>query len=198
MNPFIATESSFVTGSNINRDCMPDQLPKQTIAISSAEDTDTYLFDQYKINAMKMLAGDPNYFVLDLNCELSMHPYKKGEPFTPLVSQQQVDDAMAVNEVKALREYYNLFDSNSGEDSVVRRSSIERNYQTYSPVFSSEGKDKKYVLCYDPAEKLDNSFVLVGEIWHDEERGWLARVVNGVNFLERLRDGTKRIIPKPE
>lgn len=105
---------------------------------------------------------------------------------------------MAKNEVKALREWYNLFDHNNGEDSVVRRSAIERNYVTYTPIFSSRAKDEHYVLCYDPAEKIDNSFVLVGRVYHDEEKGWMADVVNGVNFLEKLSDGTKKIMAKPQ
>jgi hypothetical protein len=197
MNPFVAIESDFKTG-NINTECYPEGLPKQIISISSAEDVDTQLFDDYKFNAMKMLEGDPRYFVIDLNCEMSLHPYMNGEPMKPLVSQELIDAEMAKNEIKALREWYNLFDHNNGEDSVVRRSAIERNYVTYTPIFSSQSKDEHYVLCYDPAEKIDNSFVLVGKIYHDEEKGWMGEIVNGVNFLERLPDGTKKIIAKPQ
>ena len=107
MNPFVAVESDFKTG-NINLDCYPDDLPKQIITISSAEDTDTQLFDNYKFNAMKMLEGDPNYFVVDLNCEMSLHPYMNGVPMKPMVSQSLIDDEMAKNEVKALREWLKL------------------------------------------------------------------------------------------
>ena len=173
-------------------------MPNQRILLSSAESTDTELFDTYKLCAMKMLAGDPNYFVVDLNCEMSLHPSMDGKPCQPLLSQQVIDDAMSKNEVKAMREYYNIFDGNNSEDSVVRRSAIERNMETYAPILASEGRDEKYILCYDPASRLDNSFVLAVKYWRDEERGWMMKVVNGVNFLERLPDGTKKIIAKPE
>ena len=197
MNPFVAVQSDFKTG-NINTECYPESLSKQIVLISSAEDIDTQLFDNYKFNAKKMLEGDPDYFVIDLNCEMSLHPYMNGEPMNPLVTQELIDGEMAKNEVKALREWYNLFDHNNGEDSVVRRSSIERNYITYPPIFESRDSKELYVLCYDPAEKIDNSFVLVGRFFHDDEKGWMAEVVNGVNFLERLPDGTKKIIAKPQ
>lgn len=197
MNPFIAVESGFKTG-HINLECYPMDLPKQIVLISSAEDIDTQLFDNYKYNAMKMLEGDNRYFVVDLNCEMSLHPYMNGEPMKPLVSQDLIDDEMAKNEVKALREWYNLFDHNNGEDAVVRRSAIERNYVTYPPIFESTDPNEKYVICYDPAEKIDNSFVLIGRLSHTEELGWTAEVVNGINFLEKLPDGTKKIMNKPQ
>ena len=197
MNPFIAVQSDFKTG-NINSECYPETLPKQIVLISSAEDIDTQLFDNYKFNAMKMLEGDPRYFVIDLNCEMSLHPYMNGKPMKPLVTQELIDGEMAKNEVKALREWYNLFDHNNGEDSVVRRSSIERNYVTYAPIFESRDPNEKYVLCYDPAEKIDNSFVLAARLFHDEEKGWMAEIANGVNFLEKLPDGTKKIMAKPQ
>ena len=197
MNPFIAIESDFKTG-NLNIECYPDSLPKQIIQISSAEDVDTHLFDAYKFNALKMLEGDPNYFVLDLNCELSLKPYMNGEPIRPMVSQSLIDDEMAKNEVKALREWYNLFDHNNGEDSVLRRSTVERNYITYAPEFESTDPTVHYGIFYDPADKIDNSFYLVGKFYHDDERGWMCNVVNGVNFIEKLADNTKKNIAKPE
>lgn len=147
---------------------------------------------------MKMLSGDFNYFVVDLNCEMSLHPKMNGKDYEPLLEQSVIDDAMSKNEVKALREYYNLFDNNNGEDSVVRRSAIDRNSFTYAPMLASESKDEHYVLAYDPAEKIDNSFVLSAKYWHDDERGWMMRIANGVNFIETLRDGTKKIKSKPE
>lgn len=53
-------------------------------------------------------------------------------------------------------------------------------------------------MCYDPSDKIDNSFVLVGRLYHDDEKGWMCDIVNGVNFLEKLPDGTKKIIAKPQ
>ena len=196
-DPFIAVGNTFVTG-DVNLDCYPEQMPNQRILLSSAESTDTELFDTYKLCAMKMLEGDDDYFVVDLNCEMSLHPTMNGQPYPPLLEQSVIDDAMSKNEVKAMREYYNLFDGNNSEDSVVRRSAIERNMETYAPILCSESKEDKFMLCYDPAEKIDNSFTLAVKYWHDEEKGWMMKIANGVNFIEVLRDGTKKIIAKPE
>lgn len=179
-------------------ECYPEQMPNQRILLSSAESTDTELFDTYKLCALKMLEGDSDYFVVDLNCEMSLHPTMDGKPHAPLLEQSVIDDALSKNEVKAMREYYNLFDGNNSEDSVIRRSAIDRNMETYAPVLRSENRDDKFVLFYDPAEKIDNSFVMVAKYWHDDEKGWMMKIVNGINFIETLPNGTKKIIAKPE
>lgn len=196
-DPFIAVSGAFQTG-DINTECYPEQMPNQRILLSSAESIDTELFDTYKLCAMKMLEGDPNYFVVDLNCEMSLHPKMNGKDFAPLLTQDVIDDAMSKNEVKAMREYYNLFDNNNGENSVVRRSAIDRNSVTFAPMLASQSKDDKFLLIYDPAERIDNSFVLIVRYWHDDEEGWKMQIVNGINFIEMLPDGTKKIIAKPQ
>lgn len=196
-DPFIAVGNKFITG-NVNMECYPEQMPNQRILLSSAESTDTELFATYKLCALKMLEGDSDYFVVDLNCELSLHPTMNGEPYTPLLEQSVIDDALSKNEIKAMREYYNLFDGNNSEDSVIRRSAIDRNMETYAPILKSESKEDKFIICYDPSEKIDNSFVLIAKYWHDEEKGWMMKIGNGINFIEVLPDGTKKIIAKPE
>ena len=83
-DPFIAVGNTFVTG-DVNLECYPEQMPNQRILLSSAESTDTELFDTYKLCAMKMLEGDDDYFVVDLNCEMSLHPTMNGQPYPPLL-----------------------------------------------------------------------------------------------------------------
>ena len=76
----------------------------------------------------------------------------------------------------------NRFDRDGGEDVFVKRSIILKNSYSYYPVYANDG-EKKYAIFWDPASKLDNSFVLIAEIIHDEVRGWMAKIVNGVNLI---------------
>ena len=145
----------------------------------------------------KMLQGDPNYFVCDIDCSFSLHPMMNGKPMRPLITQDEVDNAFATNPYKAEREYNNRFDRDGGEDVFVKRSTILKNSYSYYPVYANDG-EKKYAIFWDPASKLDNSFVLIAEIIHDEVRGWMAKIVNGVNLIETLPNGDKMVIQKPE
>lgn len=51
-----------------------------------------------------MLLGDLNYFVCDISCEFSLHPFMNGKPMKPLITQDEVDNAFATNPYKAERE----------------------------------------------------------------------------------------------
>ena len=94
----------FITGKDINVNCYPRQFPTQMIYSSSAEGMDSELYDQYKICFEKMLLGDPNYFVCDIDCSFSLHPMMNGKPMKPLVRQDEIDNAFATNPYKAQRE----------------------------------------------------------------------------------------------
>lgn len=145
----------------------------------------------------KMLLGDPNYFVCDISCEFSLHPFMNGKPIKPLITQDEVDNAFATNPYKAEREYKNRFDRDGGEDVFVKRSTILRNSFAYYPVYENDG-EKKYIVCYDPASKLDNSIVLIGELFRDKEKGLMLKIVNCENLIELLPNGDKAIIQKPQ
>ena len=66
-----------------------------------------------------------------------------------------------------------------------------------APEFKNPG-NKKYIISYDPASKLDNSVMMAAELFKDEQRGWMARFVNCVNLIEVLKNGEKVLIQKPE
>ena len=55
--------------------------------------------------------GDPEYFVCDLDCTHSLHPFLDGKPTKPLLTQATIDDAFKTNPYRATREYYNKFDN---------------------------------------------------------------------------------------
>lgn len=187
----------FVTGYGINTEIFPPQMPNKNIFLSSAEGVDSELFDQYKLCFNKMLLGDPNYFVADINYEFSLHPYMNGKPTKPQYDENIIKNAFETNPYKANREYGNIFDRDGGEDVFVKRSTINKYSQPYYPVYQNDGT-KKYLIAYDPATKLDNSIVTIAELFRDEERGLMVKFVNCVNLVEILSNGEKAVMQKPK
>lgn len=181
----------------MNTEIYPKQLQNKNLFLSSAEGIDSYLFEMYKLCFQKMLLGDPDYFVCDIDCNFSLHPYLNGKPTEGQLTQKKVDDAMATNPYRATREYYNIFDHDGGEDVFVKRSTILKNSYAYYPIYENDGT-KKYILAYDPSSKLDNSIVTIAELFRDEQKGLMVKIVNAVNLIEVLPDGNKAIIQKPQ
>jgi len=96
-----------------------------------------------------------------------------------------------------MREYYNIFDKTGGTDAMIKRYEITRNERDYLPEFeyrpiADRSIPRHYAICFDPAAQMDNSFALVGEVYRDPQKGWMGRIVNGQNLIDRLPDGTKK------
>lgn len=102
--PFTVQNTDFVTGTGVNNEIYPRQMQNKNLFLSSAEGIDSYLFDMYKLCFEKMLLGDPDYFVCDIDCNFSLHPFMNGKPAPPLLKQSTIDDAFATNPYKAQRE----------------------------------------------------------------------------------------------
>lgn len=164
---------------------------------SSAEDIFTELWDSYKLGAMEMMMGNREYFVCDIDCRFSLHPKMNGEDYKPLLTQSVIDDAISKNEFRANREYFNKFDVAGGQDALVKKTTLVKCSDGYVPIFSHQD-GKKYIIIYDPASKLDNSIILVAEIFKDDNKGWMARLINCKNLIEVLPGGEKKIIQKPD
>lgn len=196
--PFCTQDTNFATGADFNIKCYPRQLPNQIIYASSAETIDSQLYDAYKDGAMRMIAGDPEYFVCDITCELSLNPYMDGKPYSPLLSREVIDDAMRKNEYKATREYYNKFDIAGGQDALVKRTTLIANSYAYAPIYQNENDIKQYVIAYDPATKLDNSMIGIGEIFTHPENGLMLKIVDMINLIEKGSNGEKKVIQKPD
>jgi hypothetical protein len=139
-------------------------LQNKNLLCSSAEGIDSELFDRYKIAFNRMLLGDPEYFVCDLDCSHSLHPFLNGKPAPPLLTQETIDDAFKTNPYRATREYFNKFDNDGGEDVFVKRSVLNKHSVPMNPVFKNDGT-QKYIVAYDPSTKLDNSIVMVAELF---------------------------------
>lgn len=195
--PFTTQNTNFVTGANFNQKCLPKQFPTQILYCSSAEDIFTELWQAYKMGAEEMIMGNPEYFVCDISCEFSFAPTMNGKPYAPLLERSVVDQALAQNAFRANREYYNKFDTTGGQDNVVSAVKLQRCSRAYLPEFEYQ-EGKRYIIVNDPSSKIDNSFVLVAELFEDEEKGLMCRIVNGHNLVEHRKDGSKKVIQKPQ
>ena len=172
----------------IRQRCFPKAMPYQKIYISSASDTETKFYRLYRDFSKKMIMGDPNYFVLHIDCEQCFKPTLRGELITPLLSRSQVETEMRTNPEKARREYYCQFTTSAGADAIIKRGVITRNEEVRKPLLYNDTGDKKFVITYDPARSRDNSAVLVGEIYDsplpDGTTEKKMRLVNSINLID--------------
>lgn len=167
---------------------LPSVLPNQLFYISSASSTSTPFYKLYRDFAKRMLIGDPNYFVAQIDCEIAFRPTIRNEVVAPLLQKDTVDAAMRANPEKARREYYCEFTSDAGANAIVQRGAIVRNEVVRKPVLFNDTGNRKIVITYDPARSRDNSVILVGEIYEGvnskgtkEIRG---RILNCINLID--------------
>lgn len=197
---FCATDKEFKTGVNddgsavdlVQLATFPRQIPNQLIYVSSASSTDTEFYRMYREFSKKMIAGDPGYFVANLDCDLIMKPTIKGKRMKPALTQEKIDAALATNYQKARREYYNEFTTDAGAEAIIRRGTITRNEEVRKPLLCNDDKKKKFVLTYDPARSRDNSVITVFEVYGFEKNDIKARIVNSVSLIDI---GKKRKTP---
>ena len=160
--PFVTQNSDFALGGDVDVTLLPPNFPNQVICASSAGSMDDVFYKRYKEAAMHSFAGDKNYFCADIDCEVIIHATYNGKIYpVPLLTQAKIDSEMKMNPTKATREYMNKFDSDLGDDIAVKKSQVLRNSVVRPPMLVNE--DNSYmVICFDPAKKRDNSFVLIG------------------------------------
>lgn len=196
--PFTTQNINFKTGVGYDKRVYPLNIPTQNIYASSAESVDSYLWSQYCDCFKNMLMGIPGFFCADINCDLPLKPYLNGLPTGALLKQSEIDSALRTNESRALREYYNIFDTAGGNDAAVSRTSILKSEKNYLPLDRNEGNENEYVILFDPALQADNSFILIAYTYKDPEKGWKARVINGINLIEYVSPTQKKILRTPE
>nr|DAZ22075.1 MAG TPA: Terminase large subunit [Caudoviricetes sp.] len=195
---FTAVSKGFKLGRNIDVRTLPLSVPNQLIYASSASSDDTPYYKKVLDFTKKYIAGDPNYFICDINCDAMINATYNGEKHaTPLLSQETVDAEMRQNSEKAKREYYNIFTSSVGSDQIISRASIMKNSKTYPPVLYNDTNTRKFVFAYDPARSYDNSILSIGELKYDETKGYTMDIVNCVNFVDtKLKKKTPMITPE--
>lgn len=190
---YTATSSQFKLGGNTDVNALPKELPHQLLYASSASAVDTPFYMRYRDFSKRMLLGDNRYFVTDINCDVIIHATYHGKVYpVPLLTQETIDNELRQNPQKAQREYYNIFQEEGGANQIIKRGWIARNTQVYPPVLSNPKADKTFVFAYDPARTTDNSTLLIGELFYDEKKGWMGKIVNSINFCDL---GTRKHTP---
>lgn len=163
-------------------------VPNQKFYIGSASSVDMRFFKLYRDFAKKQIEGDPDYCVLHIDCEQAFHPTLHGEVISPLLQRSQVESEMRINPEKARREYYCIFTTDAGTNAIVKRGVITRNEEVRAPLLYNDTGDKKFILAYDPARSMDNSVILVIEVYEvpqvDGSQDIRGRIVNCVNLMD--------------
>jgi len=192
--PFLAQNSNFRLGGDSTADLLPKQIPNQKIYASSASSVDTYFFRKYKEYAKRMFMGDKNFFVADINCDAIISATFNGKLYpVPLLERREVDDALKQSQEKALREYYNKFTVEGGDNQIVKRATIIRNTEVYAPVLVNDTGKRKIIMAYDPAHDYDNAITMVAEILYDKNIGNYLRIINCVGFMDISKKKKKQL-----
>lgn len=167
---------------------IPKEISNQLFYISSASDTSTKFYALYREFSKKMIAGDKDYFVAHITCEVPLHPTIRGQVMSPLFQKSIIDAEMRTNPEKARREYYCEFTTDAGSKAIVRRGVITRNEEIRKPLLYNDTGDKKFVISYDPARSRDNSVITVAEIYdYEQVDGTIEkrmRIVNCINLID--------------
>ncbi len=206
---FAVVNKSFKTGTDaqgrsidpILQRAYPTEIPNQKIYVSSASSTDTQFYNLYRLFSKKQIMGDRDYCVLHIDCEQAFHPTLHGEVIAPLLSRSVVESEMRTNPEKARREYYCEFTTDAGTDAIIRRGVITRNEETRKPLLYNDTGKKKFVIAYDPARSMDNSIILVMEIYEAQlgngKTDLRGRIVNCINLMD-IEKKTKTPMRTPE
>ena len=193
---FCAVDKDFKTGvgengeeiNNVVMHTLPPEIPNQLIYVSSASSTDTEFYRMYREYSKKMIIGDPNYFVADIDCELTMMPTVRGAKIKPALTREMINASLATSPEKTRREYFNFFSTDGGENAIIRRGVITRNEKTYKPILYNDTGQRKIIITYDPARSRDNSVILVMEIYSTKDINgdveYRGRLLNCINLID--------------
>ena len=184
--PFLTQESSFKTSTKVGFNVKTKRklVPNQVIYASSAGDIDTHHARVYREFAIRMMAGDNKYFVADMPCDIPLQPYIDGKPTVPYLTQETIDNELRVNPLKAMREYYNKFQSDGGIDQMIKWAQFRRNETMIMPVMEYDKKYEKIVLAFDPAHTNDNSIIGAMGIYLNEKDEYNGDILNFTNLID--------------
>ena len=182
---FATQDSNFQTSTKQGFDMTlnPRDVPTQLIYASSQDSMDSTFYKHYKEFAIKMLAGNRDYFVADMICDTAIDVYMNGQKYPPLLSREKVDTALAQSRDKALREYYNQPTKDGGVNQICKWSTVRRSEKFVMPQLQRTDHSR-FVLAFDPARTNDNSITGVMRIYEDPYLGWCGDIVNVVNFVD--------------
>lgn len=182
---FATQNTDFVTDTDdsYNPETQPRKVPTQLVYASSQDTMDKLFYRYYKNFAKRMIAGDRDYFVCDMICDVAIQVYMNGKPYKALLTRDKVEAALKSNASKARREYFNVPERDGGVNQIVKWGTVRRNERKYLPQLYWD-KQYKYVIAFDPARTMDNSIVSVMRIYNDPENGMCGDIINCVNMVD--------------
>ncbi len=176
----------------------PKQLPLQLIYASSAGDVEYPFYNKYVTFAKKMIMGDPNYFVCDLNVDTILnYSTVDGAKVKSHVTQEAVDKAMSDDPDAAERELFNKFRKGGGQNAVVSMDTIIRNSVIRKPLLYNDTGKKKFIFCYDPARNFDGSILTIFQLIDDKQIGYKLKIENVVSMVD-MNTKNKTPLPMPQ
>lgn len=182
---FATQNTNFITSVDDEYDPIVEhrKVPTQLIYASSQSEMSTTFYRHYKNFAMRMIAGDRNYFVCDMICDTAINTYMNGKQYLPLLTPDKVEAALKSNPEKARREYYNKPTQDGGNNQIVKWATI-RNCSTMPVPLLDFIPNSRIVVAFDPARIGDNSIVGVMNIVEDSQLGLCGEICNIVNFAD--------------
>jgi hypothetical protein len=191
---FINVDSNFKLGTNKVKYYEPIQMPLQLLFASSAGDVTYPFYERYSSYSKKMIEGNPDYFVCDLNVDtIFNYSTVDGIKIKSHLTRNQIDKLIEDDPDAAERELYNKFRHGVGQNAVVRMETIIANSYVYIPEFYNKNKEH-YIFCYDPARNFDGSILGIFKVIDDKKVGFKLRLVNMISMVDT---GTKKKTPLP-
>lgn len=179
-------DTSFSTSTKKIQYHNPQQMPLQILYTSSVGDVTYPFFDKYKTFYKKMLIGNRNYFVFDINAyDILYHSSIDGAPIKSHLTEEQIKKAIEEDPDNADVELFNKFRKGGGQNSVVTMDELLRNSTTRKPLLYNDTGKKKFIFCYDPARNFDGSVLSIFQIINDKNVGYKLRLENVVSMVDQ-------------
>lgn len=96
LEAFATQNTDFVTDTDdsYNPETQPRKVPTQLVYASSQDTMDKLFYRYYKNFAKRMIAGDRDYFVCDMICDVAIQVYMNGKPYKALLTRDKVEAAL--------------------------------------------------------------------------------------------------------
>lgn len=182
---FATTDQDFSLSVGKKQWHEPPAFPLQLMYTSSAGDMDTDLFDKYSLYSRRMIMGDRNFFVADLNVYSTLyHSTVDGYPAKSHISEELINKSMNEDPEKAEQELLNKFRRGGGKNAIISPDLMLACSQTYRPILRGDNK-QKFVFCYDPARAYDNSILSIWQVINDEDFGLRLKLANVISMVDQ-------------
>lgn len=181
---FATTDTDFYLSIDAVQYAEPPAFPLQLMYTSSAGNVDTDLFDKYCEYAKRMILGDRNYYVCDLNIDTVLyHSTVDGKPVKSHISEELVQKSLREDPEKAEQELFNKFIRGGGKNAIISPDTMLSCSKVYKPLMKGDSK-KKFIFCYDPARAYDNSILSIWEVIEDSMLGLMLQLANVISMVD--------------